>query len=121
MGLKKIRLELARTPEQPEGSAACGYEFIAPIDAKGRLDAKHWARDAEKCTVRRFWLGAADEHGRLVHHHGGNWAFRYAPTVGEEEPIFRFDRHEFIVGDYVSVTEHDGVQRPFRVVDVEAA
>jgi hypothetical protein len=36
----------------------------------------------------------------------------------EEEPIFRFDRHRFAIGDYVSVTEHDGVQRTFRVAEV---
>ena len=33
MTLKLIRLELARTKEYPEGSAAHGYEFTAPLDA----------------------------------------------------------------------------------------
>ena len=32
---------------------------------------------------------------------------------------FRFDKHAFKVGEYVSVTEHDGITRPFRVVAVE--
>jgi hypothetical protein len=36
----------------------------------------------------------------------------------EEESIFRFDRHRFVVGEYVSITEHDGVQRTFRVAEV---
>jgi hypothetical protein len=35
-----------------------------------------------------------------------------------EEPIFRFDRHRFVEGEYASITEHDGVQRTFRVVSV---
>ena len=35
MSLKKIRLELARTPGFPEGSGRHGYEFTAPLDAKG--------------------------------------------------------------------------------------
>ena len=35
-----------------------------------------------------------------------------------EEPIFRFDRHRFVVGEYVSITEHDGVQRTFQVAEV---
>jgi hypothetical protein len=28
------------------------------------------------------------------------------------------DRHSFAPGEYVSITEHDGVTRPFRVVSV---
>ena len=27
----------------------------------------------------------------------------------------------FVVGEYVTVTEHDGIARPFRVVDVRPA
>jgi hypothetical protein len=34
------------------------------------------------------------------------------------EPIFRFDRHRFAVGEYVSITEHDRVQRTFQVAEV---
>ena len=58
MTLTRIRLELARTPEFPEGHPGCGYEFTAPLDRKGNLE-------------------------------------------------------------YISVTEHHGVARPFRVVAVE--
>lgn len=119
MGLKKIRLELARTPEFPEGSVECGYEFTAPLDRNGSLDSKLWARDKDKCTVRRFWKEAEDEHGRLTHHRNGTWAFSYGPE-DEDEPIFRFDKHRFVPGEYISITEHDGVARPFRVVDVRS-
>jgi hypothetical protein len=122
MALKKIRLELARTPDHPEGSAACGYEFAAPLDEKGMLDAKAWEREKTRCTVRRFWEGADDEHGRLEHHRGKNWVFSYRPArEDDDEPIFRFDGHVFGNGQYVSVTEHDGVERPFRVVSVRPA
>ena len=38
MTLKKIRLELARDREHPEGSARHGYEFVGPLDEKGHLD-----------------------------------------------------------------------------------
>jgi hypothetical protein len=34
-GLKRIRLELARSREFPAGSANHGYEFVAPLDSKG--------------------------------------------------------------------------------------
>jgi hypothetical protein len=39
----------------------------------------------------------------------------------DEEPIFRFDRHRFVTGEYVSITEHDEVQRTFRVTEVISA
>ena len=56
---------------------------------------------------------------QLVHHRGRDWAFHYDGMGDEEEePIFRFDRHRFVVGEYVSITEHDGVQRTFRVAKV---
>jgi hypothetical protein len=117
MALSRIRLELARTPEFPEGSARHGYEFTAPLNADGHLDRDGWHRQRTVCRVRRFWPGEDDEHGHLVHHRGGQWAFLYdGMAETDQEPIFRFDRHRFAVGEYVAITEHDGVQRTFRVV-----
>jgi hypothetical protein len=121
MSLKRIRLELARTPDHPEGSTNHGYEFTAPLDAKGRLDSARWTKAKAACTVRRFWDGAPDEHGILIHRKDGNWAFSYQPGEDDDEPIFKFDKHLFTRGEYVTVTEHDGVARPFRVVDVAPA
>ena len=121
MPLKRIRLELARDAAHPEGSARHGYEFIAPLAADGHLDPEAWHAERGRCRVRRFWAGEDDEHGRLVHR-GRRWAFAYEdapPEAGdEEEPIFKFDRHRFVEGEYVSITEHDGVQRTFRVAEV---
>ena len=121
MALKKIRLELARTPQFPEGNPACGYEFRAPLDAKGQLDADQWPRHKDQCTVRRFWHHQDDEHGQLLHHRGNKWVFSYRPGDEDDEPIFRFDKHAFVPGEYVSVTEHDGITRPFKVADVRPA
>lgn len=118
MSLKRIRLELARTPDFPEGSSANGYDFVAPLDEKGYLDSSKWPEVKSACTVRRFWSGQPDEHGVLIHRRNGDWAFSYAPGDDDDEPIFRFDRHLFVEGEYVSVTEHDGVVRPFRVARV---
>ena len=117
MTLKRIRLELARTADAPEGDRRCGYEFIAPLDGKGQLDARAWPREKTKCTVRRFWANQDDEHGMLVHHRGNRWLFSYRPGEEDDEPIFRFTKHAFVPGEYVSITEHDGVERPFRVTD----
>lgn len=76
--------------------------------------------DKEKCTVRRFWNSTTAEHGTLAHHPGGRWAFAW-PGRDSEEPIFAFGRHAFVAGEHVSVTEHDGVERAFRIVDVQPA
>ena len=38
MSLFKIRLELARDHDFPEGSGARGYEFTAPLDRDGHID-----------------------------------------------------------------------------------
>ncbi len=121
MSLKKIRLELARTPEFPDGSPRHGYDFVAPLDGKGHLDPAGWAKTRNACTVRRFWNSTPDEHGRLIHRPGGQWAFSYKPGEDDDEPIFRFDKHHFAVGEYVTVTEHDGVARPFRVAEIKPA
>jgi hypothetical protein len=118
MTLMHIRLELARTKQTPDGDPACGYEFAAPLAADGHLDPDAWRKEKDRCTVRRFWRGAADERGLLVHGKGGRWAFSYAPGGDDDEPIFKFDRHRFVPGEYVSITEHDGETRPFKVVSV---
>lgn len=119
MSVRTIRLELARSPEYPEGNAARGYEFKAPLTDDGSLDQEAWPEVRKDCTFRRFWDGAAEEKGHLVHGRGNRWMFRYdTMEEDEEEPIFKFDRHHFVEGEYVSITEHDGELLTFRVVSV---
>lgn len=121
MSLKRIRLELARTPDFPEGSRNHGYEFVAPLDEKGHFSSVEWPDAKGVCTVHRFWRDQPDERGMLIHLRNGSWAFSYEPGEDDDEPIFRFDRHNFVEGEYVTVTEHDGVARPFRVALVTPA
>ena len=121
MSLKRVRWELARTPDFPNGSALHGYDFVALLDDGGQLQSVDWPRLKGACTVRRFWDKADDEHGSLIHHRDGSWAFSYALGEDDDEPIFKFDRHRFTVGEYVTITEHDGIVRPFRVAGVEPA
>lgn len=93
MTLKAIHLELARNKDFPEGSRDHGYDFRAPLSDDGSLD--HAARG------------------------GGRWLFHYdGEDADMDEPIFKFDRHHFLVGEYVTITEHDGEARTFRVTDV---
>lgn len=120
MTLKRIRLELARDHDFPNGSNRHGYDFAAPLDSDGHLVAAAWSKARDRCRVRRFWAGQPDEHGHLVHKRGGTWAFDYNPkSDDDDEPGFKFDKHTFVPGEYVSITEHDGRMRTFRVIAVQ--
>lgn len=114
--LQTIRLELARTKEQPAADPACGYEFTAPLTANGHLDADAFKSLKSACRVHRFWQGEKAQEGALRHLGPDRWVFSYAPGTDDDEPAFKFDKHRFAVGEYVSITEHDGVTRPFKVV-----
>jgi hypothetical protein len=118
MNLKRIRLELARTPDFPEGSAERGYEFVAPLTKDNHIDAEAWTHAKDHCRVVRFWGDAPKQTGRL-RHVGSGWRFDYIPKEdSDDEPLFKLDRHTLTVGSYLSITEHDGVQRPFKIVSI---
>jgi len=115
MSIKVITLELARNPEAPQGDPGHGYVFRAPLDAQGTFDRYQWAAVKELCTVRRIEKGAEVESGLLILNRSGKWVFSYAPGDEDDETLFRLARHRFMPGDYVAITEHDGVERTFRV------
>ncbi len=118
--LKRVRLELARDRDFPDGSHERGYDFIAPIDDKGHIIAAEWRRLKDRCRVRRFWANEGDEVGHIVRKRGGSWAFHYDVHGAEDndETGYRFDSHAFVPGEYVSIREHDGVLRTFHVRSV---
>lgn len=118
MALKLIRLELARTKEFPDGDPNHGYELRAPLTSAGRLDAAAYKSVAQLCTVRHFRPDADDEHGELVRTKAGDWAFSYEVGESDDEPIYRLATHVFKAGEYVTITEHDGAARVFRVASV---
>jgi len=116
--LQSIRLELARSKDHPTGDPGHAYEFRAPLDATGHFDVAAFAAVADLCVVRHFENGVEQEKGLLVQTKGGGWAFSYAPGEDDDEALFKFSSHPFKVGEYVSITEHDGAQRTFRVTKV---
>lgn len=119
MTLKRIRLELARDHDFPNGSRERGYEFVAPLNDDGLLNAADWKKQRERCRVKRFWPGEPSELGHLVHKPGGAWAFDYNPdTTTDDETGFKLSSHKFLPGEYVSFKEHDGKLRTFRVAAV---
>jgi hypothetical protein len=120
MSVKTIRLELARDRDFPNGSTAHGYILRAPLTAEGHIDAEGWRQEKEACKVTRFWEGEADETGHLRHTRGGSWAFHYdiKGDPEDDETGFKFESHVFKEGEYVSIREHDGDLRTFRVASV---
>src|ERR1039458_1267115 len=67
---KRIRLNLARSKEFPQGSKLHGYEFVAPLDDTGHSHGTLRQSHREHCRGRRCWEGADDESGFLVHKPG---------------------------------------------------
>lgn len=120
MTLKRIRLELARDKDFPDGSSQRGYEFAAPLDDTDHIDKEEWRKEKAACRVHRFWQGEADEVGHLILKRGGNWAFHYDihGDENDDETGFRFASHAFVPGEYVSIREHDDQLRTFRVIFV---
>ena len=118
--LSKIRLELARTREHPEGARTIGYEFTAPLDGTGHVDAAHFHEVKDRCRVRRFRPGEEDDIGHLIRKPGGSWAFHYDIHSDEEddETGYRFGDHVFRPGEYVSVREDDELVT-YRVIHIE--
>jgi hypothetical protein len=121
---KRIRLNLARSKEFPEGSERHGYEFVAPLDAQGHIDIELWKQYRGQCRVHRFWGGEGEEHGWLVHRPGGKagiWKFDYdAATTEDDEAGYRFGAHAFRTGEYVSIRDEEGEMHTFRVASVES-
>src|SRR5580765_7738714 len=55
MNWKSIRLELARTPEFPEGSASRAFLLHLPLDQDGLIDEEVLRDAPARATVHRFW------------------------------------------------------------------
>jgi hypothetical protein len=122
---KRIRLNLARSKEFPEGSTRHGYELVAPLDDRGHIDPHLWQQHRDNCRVRRFWNGEDDRIGRLVHKPGGEeharWIFDYDVKRRDDDELgYRLGAHAFMPGEYVSISDAGGEVHTFRVVSVEA-
>lgn len=123
---KRIRLNLARNKEFPQGSPGHGYEFVAPLDAKSHIDIALWREHRDNCRVRHFAVGEDDQVGYLVHKPGGpehaRWVFDYDRTAEtDDESGYRFGAHAFMPGEYVSIRDEDGEMHTYRVMSVEPA
>lgn len=117
---RAIRLSLAREPGRPQGDPDINYTLIAPLDAEGRIDPEAWRANPDMCRVVRRREDVT-EIGKLRRRPGGSWAFHYKTEAGEDDdPAFRFDKHRFAPGEYVTIEEDDG-PHTYRVVSVRDA
>lgn len=116
---RRIRLELAREPGHPMGSAQIGYTLLVPLDANDRIDPETWKTHRDASRVVRFRPDEEDDVGHLVRKPGGSWALHYDVSGDEDDEAgYRFGDERFVVGEYVSIREDDGMHT-FRVVSVE--
>jgi len=118
---KRIRLELAREPAHPEGDSETGYTMLAPLLPDGLLDVDSAKHFKDKCKVIRFRRGEEAAEGFLRRKSGGWWAFHYDFAEGgeDDDPAFKFEKHRFVTGDYVTVIEDEGAHT-YRVAAVDS-
>ncbi len=124
-GIHLAHIYLQPAPTAQETGGASDYDFVAPLDAQGRLDAEAWKRDRALCFVHRLEGGEIVARGLLVHRPGGagggTWAFDYEPGLGDEDSGFHFEARIFAPGEYVSVRDADGKMHTCRVSTVKPA
>ncbi len=115
---RRIRLELAREPEHPQGDGRIGSLITAPLNGDKCLDSALWKKYRDNCRVVRF--GESNkEVGHLVHGSGGDWSFHYdVYGNGADEFGFNLGEEKFDLGEYISIREGDRVHA-YRVTSVE--
>jgi len=121
MTLMRVRLELARNPEYPEGNPNDAYEFTVPLAADGRIDLGRWDEAAQYCTLRRYEPDGTVLTGQLIRTARGEWAFSYQPGDEDDESVYRFASHAFRPGEYLTITQEDESDHVYRVVSVRNA
>ncbi|MGE4373451.1 MAG: hypothetical protein AB7E29_11250 [Xanthobacter sp.] len=120
-GFHRVRMELAREKDFPEGSREFGYTFVLPLKEGGKIDPEMWHKHRDMCRVVKFRPDEKDEVGHLLRRPGGSWAFRYdVDGTNDDEPGYRFGDENFMVGEYISVKEDDDMHT-FRIISVEPA
>lgn len=123
MSLSRIVMRLARNPgtEFAGGDDHRGYALTAPLTGEGHLDEAGYAKNRDRCVVRRFAPDEDPVDGRLARR-GQRWFFDYDETdTSDDEPVYRLGEHRFAVGEYVTVTDEDGRPLTYKVVEVQQA
>lgn len=114
---KSIRLELAETPEFPQGSASRAYMLHLPLHEDGTIDERALLANPVIAGFRRFWPNEPDTNGLVVRTDSG-WALSFQPAVNGNGGSFQIDMSRLLPGDQVRIEKHDGGDWRFRVVDL---
>ncbi len=117
MSWKSLRLELARTREFPNGSPNHLYLLHLPLDASGIVDEAALGREPNRALVRRSWPDEPDISGYVVRTPRG-WVLSYRPGEEDDEIVFHLETHRLVPGEYITLTDPDGDQLPFRVMSI---
>ncbi|MBV7256599.1 hypothetical protein KCG44_07345 [Pacificimonas sp. WHA3] len=118
MSWYRIRLEMGRTRENPEGSPSHAYMLTLPLNAEGRVDAATYEKAPARASILHMSPEDGEESGRLILRADGKWAFSYEPGDEDDETIFALATHAIETGNYITVTEPDGDQVPYKIVSV---
>ncbi|MBB3764923.1 hypothetical protein [Sphingomicrobium lutaoense] len=113
-----VRLELARTPAFPQGSAARGYILHLPVGRAGVIDGEAIRKTSSRAIVRRFWPNEPELVGQLIPT-GGDWAFSYRDGPDDDEMLARLANHPISAGNYLTITEADGDVCPYRIAEMK--
>jgi len=122
MTLTRIVMRLARNPgtEFAGGDDHRGYTLTAPLTPDGHLDVEAWRQLKDKCVVRRFSPDEDPADGHLARR-GTVWFFDYDNgAVADDEPVHRLGEHRFVLGDYVTITDHNHRRLTHKVTEVTA-
>jgi hypothetical protein len=123
MSLSRIVMRLARNPgtEFAGGDDHRGYTVVAPLTPENRLDIDAWHGLKARCSVHRFAPDESPLDGRLARR-GQGWFFDYdGADAADDESVYRLGEHSFGLGDYVTITDHDGRPLTYKVTEVSAA
>jgi hypothetical protein len=117
--LTQVIMELAREPGHPLGDREHGYHLHLPLTEDGRIDESGFQQLGQVCTVKRLRPGEQPRHGRVRRGPFGRWRFDYDDRQDFDDEVgFRLGEERFVPGEYISVTEDDGVMHTFQVVAV---
>lgn len=118
MTLYHVHMQLARTPEFPEGSKDHGYDLVLPLTSEQRFDTRAWKTERGAGKVRRFWGDEEPRQGQL-RHAGHQWFVDYdVKKDGDEEPFFKLENHKIATGEYLSLSEAGGETYTFLITGV---
>lgn len=114
-----IRLELARTREFPEGSPDRHYLVRLPLGAEGLIDSEQLQENPQQARVHRVWPDEPNTAGYVIPTPHG-WALSYKRGEDDDETVYHLETHPLRPGEYLTLTEPDGLRLPFRVTSVVA-